>query len=280
MDKRVLISGNRGFIGGHLENALREKGYDVIGYDIKDGLDIRDMMAHELWGVDTVFHLAAQAKVPLSIEQPYTTNDHNINGTLNVLVAARDAGVRRVIYSASSSAYGEQDTMPLREDMKPNPMSPYGIQKLVGEMYCKVFSEIFGLQTVSLRYFNVYGEGMPVDGAYSAAIAVFLKQRSEGKPLTVFGGLQSRDFTNVSDVVRANILAMEADTDWRGEVINIGGGSEHRIIDIAKAISENIEGVEQRKGEPMRTIADITKAKELLGWEPSVNVIDWLKSQK
>lgn len=272
---KIVVTGGKGFIGSHLIKRLTELGHDVSSFDIKDGNDIREMKVSDLEGVDYVFHTAAQAKVPLSIDDPLMTNDHNINGTLNVLECSRKAGVKRVIYSASSSAYGEQE-LPLNEAKKPNPMSPYGIQKLVGEYYCKVYSKIYGLDTVSLRYFNVYGENMPLDGAYSACIAIFLDNKRNSRPLTVFGGKQRRDFTYVGDVVEANIKAMEADM-LNGEIINIGTGCNYSIDEIAEIIGGDIIHKPQRSGEPMETIADITKAKTLLKWQPQKSLKEWLK---
>jgi len=274
---KVCITGNRGFIGSHLEQRLKKEGYDVIGYDLKDGKDIRTMTPEDLENVDYVFHMAAQAKVPLSIDDPVMTHDHNINGTLNVLECAKKAGVKRVIYSASSSAYGEQSTLPLHEGKSPNPMSPYGIQKMVGEYYCKVYSDVYGLDTVSLRYFNVYGEDMPVNGAYSACLAIFLSNKANGKPLTVFGGKQKRDFTYVGDVVSANIKAMERKGDLKGEVINIGTGTNYSIDEIAEIIGGEIVHEPQREGEPMETLADVTKAKIYLRWQPIENLKSWLQ---
>jgi len=276
---KIICTGGKGFIGSHLVKRLVELGHDVSVYDLKDGKDIRTMTPKDLEGVDFVFHMAAQAKVPLSIDQPLMTHDHNVNGTLNVLECARQAGVKRVIYSASSSAYGEQSTQPLHEGKLPNPMSPYGVQKLVGEYYCKVYSEVYGLETVSLRYFNVYGEDMPTDNAYSACIAIFLDNKKNGKPLTVLGGKQTRDFTYVGDVVEANIKAMESLRVGGGEVINIGGGKNHSIDKVAETIGGDIIHEPQRKGEPMDTVSNCTKAKVLLNWEPKVQLLEWLKSQ-
>ena len=273
---KYCVSGNRGFIGGHLINRLLADGHQVVAIDIKDGSDIRNLDSDYLVGVDTVFHLAALPRVPLSIEQPWETHDHNINGTLKVLLAARDAKVRRVVYSASSSAYGEQETLPLHEEMLPSPMSPYGVQKLVGEYYCKVFAQLYGLETVSLRYFNVYGEGMTVDSPYSSAIARFLEAKRLNQPLEVYGGEQTRDFTYVGDVVEANLLASKSSAVGKGEVINIGGGERYSIKEIAELISKNINYSPQRKGECMDTLADISNAQELLGWYPKQKLNDWL----
>lgn len=276
---KVLVTGNRGFIASRLENELVKMGCEVVGYDIKDGKDIRTMVADDLDDIEYVFHTAAQARVPLSIKDPVFTNDHNISGTVNVLKCAFDAGVKRVIYSASSSAYGNQTSLPLNEDMVPNPMSPYAIQKYVGELYCKNFYDLFGLETVCLRYFNVYGEDMPVDNPYSAAIGTFLERKKRNQKLSIFGGKQTRDFTYVGDVVRANIFAMLSENVGRGEVINIGSGSNYSIEEIALAVSDNVEYFQQRKGEPMNTKADNTKAKKLLYWQPSVDVIEWIRKQ-
>ena len=276
-NKRVLISGNSGFIGGHLVDGLLNLGIGKIRFaDLKTGQDIRYLTPKYYEGVDIVFHLAAQAKIQQSIDRPKWTNSHNVLGTLNVLECARKAGVKRVVYSASSSAYGEQENLPLTEDMTPNPMSPYALQKLVGEYYCKIYSSIYGLETVSLRYFNVFGENMPLNGAYSAAIPIFLDQAKNNKSLTVYGGKQSRDFTYVKDVVKANILAATSTKVGKGEVINIGSGEKTRIETLAKTISDKIEYLEYRKGEPMYTLADISKAKDLLGYSPSLNVLKWL----
>jgi len=270
-----------GFIGRHLFRELVKNKYTyVAGIDLIEGDDVRKLEPAHFKGVDYVFHMAAQAKVQQSIDRPVFTNSHNIEGTLNVLDCARKAGVKRVIYSASSSAYGEQDSLPLREDMIPNPMSPYAIQKLVGEMYCKQFYELYGLETVSLRYFNVYGPEMPVDSAYAACIARFLDFYKGDKHLPVYGGKQTRDFTYVGDVVQANLKAMVSDNVGKGEVINIGSGKNYSIDEIAKAVSKNIKYLPQMKGEPMNTKADNKKAKELLDWEPTTDVIKWLTQFK
>lgn len=278
--KKVLVTGHQGFIGSHLFKYLKEHNFDVLGMDIKSGNDIRDITASRLKGIDTILHLAALPRIPFSIEFPLVSHDNNANATLKLLVKASQAKVRRFVYSASSSAYGNQDTLPLHEEMKPNPMSPYAVQKLLGEYYCKVFADIYSVQTVSLRYFNVYGEGMSADDPYSPAIARFLDFKAKNEPLTVYGGQQTRDFTYVGDVVKANIMAMNALNIGNGEVINIGSGKSHSIDEIAKTISSNIIYSEQRKGEPMSTLANITKAKELLGWEPSVNLLSWLQNLK
>src|SRR3989338_3683345 len=236
---RVIVTGGAGFIGSNLVDALIERGFDVHIIDNLSGgkkeninkkakfhlLDIVDLKSIKpiFRGADYVFHLAALPRVQYSIENPAITNKANVDVTLNVLIASHESRVKKVIYSASSSAYGDQKIMPLKENMLASPKSPYGLQKYLCELYCRTWSQVYGLPTVSLRYFNVYGPRNNPDGAYALVIAKFLKQRIEGKPMTITGdGKQTRDFTNVKDVVSANILAMESKKVGRGEVMNIG----------------------------------------------------------
>lgn len=285
-NKKIIVTGGAGFIGSHLTDALLEKGY---GVEVIDNLlggkreqvsaqaafhecDIRDFkkIAPIFRGAKLVFHVAALPRVQPSIQDPRMTHDINVTGTLNVLLAARDAGVKRVVYSASSSVYGNQDVLPLREDMEARPLSPYGLQKYMGEQLCRMFSAVYGLETVSLRYFNVYGPRASNEGAYALVIGKFLEQRKKSEPLTIVpDGTQSRDFTHVADVVRANLLAAESSRVGKGEVINIGGGSNRTVLEVADLIGGPRVFVEPRL-EPRHTLADITKAKELLGWEPAV----------
>lgn len=283
---KAVVVGGAGFIGSHLVNFLIDQEMEVRVVDnlvagkrenvnVKAELlvaDIRDReaIAPVFVKADYVFHLAALPRVQYSIEHPLETHEVNITGMLNVLLAARDAKVKRVIYSASSSAYGDQILMPLYEDMPANPKSPYGLHKYLGELYCRVMSEVYNLSTVSLRYFNVYGPGQDPNGPYALVIGRFLKQRAEGKPLTVTGdGKQTRDFTHVRDVVRANWLAATSDQVGRGEVINIGAGNSISINQLAKIIGGPVEYVSARL-EPKHTLADITKANKLLGWSPEI----------
>ena len=275
---KVCVTGSEGFIAKHLIRRLKSEGYEVIGIDLKTGQDIRELSPDDVRGVKCIFHLAAQAKIPLSIDQPEFTNDHNINGTLRVLMCAKEVGAK-VIYSASSSAYGNQKSLPLFETMKTEPLSPYGLQKLVGEEYCRVFSAVYGLETVSLRYFNVYGENCPVDSPYASCIARFLDFNKKGQVLPIYGGSQTRDFTYVGDVVEANILAMKSDRVGKGEVINIGAGSRYSIEQVAETISSQVVRLPMRQNEIQDTLADISKAKELLNWEPKTNLLEWLKRQ-
>lgn len=281
-----VVTGGAGFIGSHIVDSLISRGHEVRLIDnfltgkrervnaraTLHELDIRDFdtLAPAFAGADFVLHLAALPRVQPSIEDPRTSHDINVTGTLHVLIAARDAGVKRVIYSASSSAYGDQEVMPLNETMAPRPKSPYGLQKYIGELHARLFSEIYGLETVSLRYFNVYGPGASAEGPYALVIGKFLEQKKQGEPLTIVpDGSQSRDFTHVRDVVRANILAVESSRVGRGEVINIGGGKSRSVNEVAALIGGPSIFIEPRL-EPKRTLADIGQAKELLGWQPEI----------
>lgn len=291
--KVALVTGGAGFIGSHLVDELIRRGYHVRVIDnLVAGkkehvnpkaefheIDICDEAAlHPVMkGADYVFHLAALPRVQYSIENPHETNDVNVGGMLNVLHAAKNAGVRRFVYSASSSAYGDQPALPLHEGLPALPQSPYGIQKYVGEHYARAYAEIHDLPTVSLRYFNVYGPRMSLDGAYALVIGAFLKQRLEGKPLTVTGdGEQTRDFTHVRDVVRANIMAAEHEGLGRGEVLNIGAGRNVSIKKLAEMMGGQIEYIPARK-EPKHTLADNQRARALLGWEPEVDFDDGVR---
>lgn len=279
---RTAVTGGAGFIGSHLVKTLREEGHDVRIVDIKEGTDIRDkaFLKKEFANTDLVFHLAALPRVQYSIEKPEETNETNVSGTLTVLKAAHEAGVTRVVYSASSSAYGNSKEMPLKETTTPQPISPYALQKYVGELYCKLFSEVYGLPTVSLRYFNVYGPGADPHGAYPLVIAKFLQQRIEGKPMTITGdGTQTRDFTHVRDIVRANILAATSPNVGKGEVVNIGAGKNVSVNKIAELIGGPTEYISPRL-EPHDTLADNSLAKKLLGWEPSVSIEDGIAELK
>jgi UDP-glucose 4-epimerase len=287
--KRILVTGGAGFIGSNLADALIEKGHHVLVIDnLSTGkreninkkadffeLDLTNFKKIKpiFKGIDFVFHVAALPRIPLSIEKPLETNEANVGGTLNVLLASKEAGVKRVIYSSSSSVYGEQSELPMREDMLPHPLNPYGLQKYVGELYSRIFFEIYKLPTVSLRYFNVYGYRQAEEGTYVTVISIFLRQKEKGMLLTVIGdGKQTRDFTNVSDVVKANILAMESEKVGKGEVINIGAGENHSVNEIAELIGGKTTNIPLRPGEIPNTLADISLAKELLGWEPKVKL--------
>jgi nucleoside-diphosphate-sugar epimerase len=288
MIKKVVVTGGAGFIGSNLVDALLERGFAVHIIDNLSGgkkenlnqkavfhlLDITDLEAIKpvFRDAEYVFHLAALPRVQYSIDHPLETNKVNVEGTINVLSAAAEAGVKKLVYSASSSAYGDQLKMPLTEDMPAMPISPYGLQKYIGELYCRIWSEVYDLPTVSLRYFNVYGPRQNPEGAYALVIAKFLRQLQNGEALTITGdGEQTRDFTHVRDIVRANILAAESDKVGRGEVINIGAGHSYSVNQIAALVGGPTVNIPARL-ESRDTLADTAKAKELLGWQPQENL--------
>lgn len=294
---KAIVTGGAGFIGSHIVDALVLRGDEVHVIDNYAGgrredrfnaqatyheVDIRDFakMAPIMKGADVVFHEAALPRVQYSIEQPVETFSVNVDGTVSVLKAAHEGGVKRVVYAASSSAYGDQETLPLSEDLPAQPKSPYGLQKYIGELACSLWSEVYALPTVSLRYFNVYGPRFDPEGAYALVIGKFLKQRSEGAPLTITGdGTQTRDFTHVSDIVRANLLAAESPNVGKGEVINIGAGRNMNVNDLAALIGGEAVHVAPRL-EPHDTRADNRRAKKLLGWEPTVTLEDGIAALK
>lgn len=295
--KKAVVTGGAGFIGSHIVDELLKRGHEVHVIDnfaagkSEDRInpnatyyevDVRERakITPIIEGADVVFHLAALPRVQFSIDNPEESHDVNVNGALNVLLAARDGKVGKVVYSASSSAYGDQPILPLSEDMLPQPKSPYALQKYVGEHYCRIFSAIFGLPTVSLRYFNAYGKRADPNGPYAQAIIKFLNFRKQGMPLTVTGdGEQTRDSIHVSDIVRANMLAYEKDTVGQGEVINIGSGRNVSVNEIARMIGGEVVHIAPRI-EPHDTLADITCAKELLNWEPTVSLEDGIAELK
>ncbi len=295
---RCVVTGGCGFIGSHLVGRLVELGHEVT---VLDDMSTGERSNHnreadlvigsvaDLAAVltateeaEVVFHTAAWARVERSVTDPIGTHDVNVTGTLNVLRAAHLSGVRRVINSSSSSVYGDQATHLMREDMTPNPMSPYALQKLMGEQYAALFAGLFGMTIVSLRYFNVYGPGQPSEGAYSLVIPRFLRMRAQEQPLTVYGdGNQTRSYTHVSDVVEANILAATEELPaGRHTVLNIGTGQETSVNDIAAAIGGPVEHiVPNPRGdfEEARKAADYSQAKSLIGWEPRVAFADGIK---
>ena len=297
--KKYLVTGGAGFIGSHIVDRLVEDGHEVIVVDNfcsgkKENLnpkakvfnlDISNAANKEkitslMSGCAGVFHLAALARVQPSIEDPVGFNKANVDGTLNILICAKNAGVKRVVYSASSSAYGDASIFPTPEDHPTDPLSPYGLQKLIGEQYCRVFHHCYGLETVSLRYFNIYGERQSLSGAYCLVMGIFANQRINNQPLTIVGdGEQRRDFTYVGDVVNANILAMNSKKVGSGESINIGNGDNRSVNEIADLIGGEKIHLEKRL-EPVKTLADNKKAKQLLGWGPSMTVEKWIPKYK
>jgi len=254
--KKVIVTGGAGFIGSHLTELLLSRGYHVIIIDdfstgkmaniepllksmkvdfIQGSITELPLLQNLFQGVDFVFHQAALSSVPRSIEDPLSTNKVNITGTLNVLLAARDNNVKKVIYASSSSVYGDTPTLPKREDMVSNPQSPYALTKLVGEYYCHIFHQIYDLPTICLRYFNVYGPRQDSNSQYAAVIPIFIARVSQNKPPIIYGdGEQTRDFTFIKDVIQANIIGAESDACG---VFNIGRGENITINDLAKTIT-------------------------------------------
>lgn len=247
--------------------------------------DIRDTAALEriFQNADVVYHTAAIPRVPYSVEHPVETTDFNITGTVSVLAAASKAKVRRVVYSSSGSAYGDQTELPLSESMNANPVNPYGLQKYVGELFAKIWPDIYGVETVSLRYFNVYGPRLDPVGPYALAVGAFLLAKKEGRPLTIFGdGTITRDYTHVRDIVRGNILASESTKVGKGEVINLGAGRNVTIQYLAELISGGKDGIQYGppRVESHDSKADNRKAKDLLGWEPQVTLEEGIAELK
>lgn len=290
--EKVVVTGGAGFIGSHLVDALVDLGYEVHVIDnLFSGkkeyvnkkvklhiIDIRDKEKIELIIKDAkyVFHEAAIPQVQYSIENPVLTNEVNVVGLLNVLEAARLNKVKRLIFASSSAIYGDTDELPLEETAKAKAISPYGTQKYVGEKYCKLYADIYKIETVCLRYFNVYGPRQYAVDDNSSVISKFIKFHKENNPLIITGdGKQTRDFVHVKDVVLANLLAMKGENVGRGEVINIGTGKGIAINHIANLIGGKILRQAARK-EPLNSYANINKAKELLGWSPEISIEDGL----
>ncbi|MEP0846481.1 MAG: SDR family oxidoreductase [Phycisphaerae bacterium] len=297
-----LVTGGAGFIGSHIVRSLVADGLrvrvlddfstgrrrnladvaqrvEVIEGSICDPAAVKSAMR----GVETVFHLAARSSVPRSVEQPAETNEVNVNGTLNLLLAARDAGVRRFVYSSSSSAYGETPKLPKVETDAPAPLSPYAVSKLAAEHYCTCFAKVYGLATVSLRYFNVFGPRQDPNSPYAAVIPAFLSRMVRGQRPVIFGdGEQSRDFCYIDNVVAANRLAARAE-GLSGEAVNIACGERTTLNAIVRTINELLgarlepEYREPRPGDVRHSLADIDAARRVLGYRPQVMFGDGLR---
>jgi len=293
-----IVTGGAGFIGSNLVDELINLGHKVIcidnessechdnfywndkainyKYDICD----YDLIATLFVNIDYVFHIASDARIQPAILNPRKSVENNILGTSNVLELSRLNNVKRFIYSSTSSAYGKNGKLPNTEIQPSDPLTPYSASKVFGENLARVYYNLYGLNTISLRYFNVYGNRQPLKGQYAPVIGLFLKQSAGGKPLTVVGdGLQRRDFTNVSDVVDANIIAAKLDSGF-GEVYNIGFGNNYSILDIANSISNDIKFIPPRIGEVQETLASNQKFKDLTGWNPKVSLLNWLNQWK
>lgn len=296
---KFLVTGGAGFIGTNLVKELLAQGHEIVVLDnyaagkkeerMQDGAlyvegDIRspeDLKNVCQKGFDGIFHLAALPRIVYSVEHPAETHATNVDGTFNVLLAARDNKIKRVVFSSSSSIYGNQEKFPVKEDFIPLPISPYALHKFMGEHYCRIFSKLYGVETVNLRYFNIYGPYSDPDGAYALGIGKFLKQKKDGRPMTVCGdGEYFRDYTHVFDIVRANILAMASDRVGGGEALNIGGGKPYSVNEVVKMIGGEFIFVPSRPGDIRFTHADSSKAKELLGWEPKILLEEGLRQLK
>ena len=294
---KSLVTGGAGFIGSHVVDRLLALGHEVIIVDNEFSdvheqfywdprthnykLDIRDYEAtRKLYDdVDYVFHLAAEARIQPAINNPIQAVDINAVGTCTVLQCAREAGVKRVVYSSTSSAYGMNEA-PNVETQPDDCLNAYSISKVCGEKLCKMYTKLHDLETVCLRYFNVYGERQPLKGQYAPVIGIFFRQKEAGTPLTIVGdGEQRRDFTHVHDVVEANIKAALTDvsSESLGEVYNVGTGSNHSVNEIAALVDHETVNIPPRIGESRVTLADNTKLRMTFGWKPTVKLEDWVK---
>lgn len=306
-----LVTGGAGFIGAHIVEGLLRHGHQVRVLDdfstgtFRNLCAVQDQLTAEghaflleivegsildaatlattMTGIDYVFHQAALPSVAFSLQDPVLSNRVNVEGTLGVLVAARDAGVKRVIYAGSSSAYGDNPELPKREDHRTNPLSPYAVAKLTGEQYCRVFTQVYGLETVTLRYFNVFGARQNPASQYAAVIPKFTTALLQGEPLQVFGdGHHSRDFTHVDNVVHGNILAMTA-PDVAGQVVNLANGGRTSLLQLIAHLEElsqrraHVEFLPPHAGDVPHSQADVTRAKNLLGFETQVDIQEGLK---
>ena len=296
--KKAIVTGGAGFIGSNLVDYLLSLGVDVtvidnessdahdefywnpeaknFKFDICDYDNIRDLFE----GIDIVFHLAAEARIQPTLENPVLAAQSNTVGTCTVLQCAKEAGVKRVVYSSTSAAYGLKNKLPNVEVMPNDCLNPYSVTKTAGEELCKMYTNLFGLETVVLRYFNVYGERHPIKGQYAPVIGIFYRQKNNNEPMTIVGdGTQRRDFTHVKDVVSANIQASDVSKNIQGETFNIGTGENYSILEIAKLIKGEYIFIDPRLGEAKETLADNSKAKYMLNWKPHINLKNWIKNE-
>ena len=301
---KALVTGGAGFIGSNLVDKLLELGHSVTVID-NESTDCHDSfywndkadnykydicdyesIAPLFEGVDCVFHLAAEARIQPAIHNPTLTTKTNVFGTCNVLQAAREHGVKRFVYSSTSASYGLKNQSPVTEDMIPDCLNAYSITKVSGENLCKMFHDMYGMETIIFRYFNVYGERQPVKGQYAPVIGLFLRQHENNEAMTVVGdGLQRRDFTHVSDVVQANINAATITDfdDCFGEIYNVGTGINWNMFDLIRMIGgedANFEHIPPRLAEVRISKANINKIRTFLDWNPTVSLPDWISSLK
>jgi UDP-glucose 4-epimerase len=291
-----LVTGGAGFIGSNLVDKLIDLGHNVICIDNESAechdqfywnesannykIDICNYEEIEstFKNIDYVFHVASDARIQPAILNPKKSIENNVLGTLNMLELSRKNNVKRFIYSSTSSAYGKKSSIPNIETQPSDPLTPYSTAKVFGENLCRVYNNLYGVETVSFRYFNVYGNRQPLKGQYAPVIGLFQKQNKNNEPLTIVGdGTQRRDFTHVSDVVEANILALSM-TSGFGEVYNIGYGRNYSILEIANMISDNIVFIPPRPGEVNETLSYAEKFKIKTGWTPKISLTDWIKN--
>ena len=292
-----LVTGGAGFIGSNLVDYLIQQGHEVICVDTESAecndkfywndkacniigdITDYDFIKNCFKDVDYVFHLAAESRLQPAIKNPIEAVYKNCVGTTTILQCAREAGVKRFVYSSTSSGYGFNPS-PNVETQPDDCLNPYSASKVAAEKFCKMYSDLYGLETVVLRYFNVFGERSPRRGQYAPVIGIFDRQRLSGEALTIVGdGTQRRDFIYVGDVAKANLIAAEATLDKKyfGQVFNIGSGINYSVQEIADAISDNQTYIPKREGEMETTWSNIEKASEILGWKPEVDVLEWIK---
>jgi nucleoside-diphosphate-sugar epimerase len=300
--RKVLVTGGAGFIGSHLVRALLERGDDVRVLDnfstgnrgnlagvegeieiVEGELRSYERVHNAVRGQEVVFHQGALPSVPRSVQDPLTTGAVNVEGTLNVLLAARDEGVRRFVFASSSSVYGSQASLPLKESAKPDPISPYGVAKLAAERYCVSFSRVYPIETIALRYFNVFGPRQDPRSEYAAVVPRFITEIMAGRPAPIYGdGEQRRDFTYIANVIDANLRAAET-ADSNGEVLNIATGRSVSVNELADTIGTVLGKEVQhdyrpaRQGEIPASWADVDAARAALGWEPTVDLTEGLR---
>jgi UDP-glucose 4-epimerase len=296
---KALVTGGAGFIGSNLVDRLISDGHEVTVIDNESAdsdqefywnpkarnykYDVRDyVMVRRLYqGQDVVFHLAAEARIQPSIEDPLKAFENNIIGTATVLECARVCRVKRVIYSSTSAAYGIASTPPLSETMPTDCLNPYSVSKVAGEEICRMYARLYGMETVTFRYFNVYGERQPLCGQYAPVIGIFLRQKAAGEAMTIVGdGTQRRDFIYVGDVVQANIMAAQASSLSWGEVYNIGTGRNYSVNEVAALIGGTTVFLSPRIAESKLSLSDISKAIREIGWKPKVRLEDWISEHK